>query len=97
MEYDPTSWEIQEDPYPVYRWLRDEAPVYHNPKMGFWALSRFQDIWDATLDWESYTSTYGQTLEKIDSPLPLMISMDPPQHTRVRRRTDRGEARRRRW
>lgn len=84
MEYDPTSWEIQENPYPVYRWLRDEAPVYHNEALNFWALSRFQDVWDATVDWESFTSTRGPTLEKVDSPLPLMISMDPPQHTRVR-------------
>jgi cytochrome P450 len=84
VEYDPTSWEIQENPYPVYRWLRDEAPVYHNEALNFWALSRFQDVWDATVDWESFTSTRGPTLEKVDSPLPLMISMDPPQHTRVR-------------
>lgn len=84
MEYDPTSWEIQEDPYPVYRWLRDEAPVYHNEKLGFWALSRFQDVWDATLDWKRFTSTAGPTLERIEGMLPVMISMDPPQHTRVR-------------
>lgn len=84
MEYDPTSWEIQENPYPVYRWLRDEAPVYCNEQMGFWALSRFEDVWDATLDWQTFTSTHGQTLEEVKSPLPIMISMDPPQHTRVR-------------
>lgn len=84
VEYDPTSWEIQEDPYPIYRRLRDEAPVYHDERMGFWALSRFQDVWDATLDWESFTSIHGQTLEKVTVPLPIMISMDPPQHTRVR-------------
>jgi cytochrome P450 len=52
--------------------------------MGFWALSRFEDVWDATLDWQSFTSTHGQTLEEVKSPLPIMISMDPPQHTRVR-------------
>ncbi len=84
MEYDPTSWEIQENPYPVYRWLRDEAPVYCNEQMGFWALSRFEDVWDATLDWQTFTSTHGPTLEEVKSPLPIMISMDPPQHTRVR-------------
>jgi cytochrome P450 len=84
VEYDPTSWEIQENPYPVYRWLRDEAPVYCNEQMGFWALSRFEDVWDATLDWQTFTSTHGQTLEEVKSPLPIMISMDPPQHTRVR-------------
>jgi cytochrome P450 len=84
VDYDPTSWEIQENPYPVYRWLRDEAPVYHNERLGFWALSRFQDVWDATLDWKSFTSTRGPTLEEVASPFPMMISMDPPQHTRVR-------------
>lgn len=85
MEYDPTSWEIQEDPYPVYRWLRDEAPVYHNGKLGFWALSRFEDVWNATLDWRSFTSTRGVTLERPTAqPLPLLITLDPPQHTRVR-------------
>jgi cytochrome P450 len=84
LEYDPTAWEIQEDPYPIYRRLRDEAPVYHNERMGFWALSRFQDVWNATLDWESFTSVHGQTLEKVSVPLPIMISMDPPRHTRVR-------------
>ena len=84
MEYDPTSWETQEDPYPIYRWLRDEAPVYHNERLRFWALSRFQDVWDATLDWKSFTSIHGQTLEKVTLPLPMMISMDPPRHTRVR-------------
>ena len=84
MEYDPTSWDTQEDPYPIYRWLRDEAPVYHNERLQFWALSRFQDVWDATLDWKSFTSIHGQTLEKVTLPLPMMISMDPPRHTRVR-------------
>lgn len=84
MEYDPTSWEIQEDPYPVYRWLRDEAPVYHNARLRFWAISRFDDVWNATLDWKSFTSTHGPTLEKTENALPVMISMDPPQHTRVR-------------
>lgn len=84
MEYDPTDWSTQIDPYPTYARLRDEAPVYHNEKMGFWALSRFEDVWDAHLDWETFSSAWGQTLEKTMTPLPLMISMDPPKHTRVR-------------
>ena len=45
--YDPTNWETQIDPYPIYARLREEAPVYHNEKLGFWALSRFEDVWDA--------------------------------------------------
>ena len=84
MEYDPTDWQTQIDPYDTYAWLREEAPVYHNEKMNFWALSRFEDVWDAHLDYETFSSKWGQTLEKTQTPLPLMISMDPPKHTRVR-------------
>jgi cytochrome P450 len=84
MEYDPTSWTIQEDPYPTYRWLREERPVYHNDRMGFFALSRFQDVWDATMNPGTFSSAYGLTIEKIESPLPLMITTDPPKHTRIR-------------
>lgn len=84
MQYDPTDWQTQIDPYPTYAWLRDEAPVYHNEKMNFWALSRFEDVWDAHLDFETFSSAWGQTLEKTMSPLPMMISLDPPKHTRVR-------------
>ena len=84
MQYDPTDWQTQIDPYPTYAWLREHAPVYQNEKMGFWALSRFEDVWDAHIDHETFSSAWGQTLEKTLTPLPLMISMDPPKHTRVR-------------
>ena len=50
MEYNPFARETQINPYPVYRWLRDEAPVYQNAEIGFWALSRFDDVLAAHLD-----------------------------------------------
>lgn len=84
MEYDPTDWETQIAPYETYEWLRENAPVYHNEKMNFWALSRFEDVWDAHADFDTFSSAWGQTLEKTVMPLPMMISMDPPKHTRVR-------------
>ena len=84
MHYDPTDWNTQIDPYATYAWLREEAPVYHNEELDFWALSRFEDVWDAHLDYETFSSAWGQTLEKVATPLPMMISMDPPKHTRVR-------------
>ncbi|HEM46203.1 MAG TPA: cytochrome P450, partial [Alphaproteobacteria bacterium] len=52
--YDPYSYELDLDPYPVYRRMRDEAPVYYNPELDFYALTRFQDCLDAFLDWETY-------------------------------------------
>jgi len=42
--YDPFSVAFQEAPFPVYRRLRDEAPVYRSEKWGFWALSRYDDV-----------------------------------------------------
>src|SRR4029453_10469340 len=44
MEFDPLSADFFDDPYDTYRWLRDEAPVHHNDRYGFWALSRFADV-----------------------------------------------------
>ena len=44
LDFDPYSYEIHEDPYPVYRRLRDEAPAYFNEKRNFWALSRYDDV-----------------------------------------------------
>ena len=90
INYDPTDWATQIEPYDTYRRLREEAPVYHNEELGFWALSRFEDVWDAHLDFETFSSAWGQTLEKVMSPLPLMISMDPPKHTRVRQLISRA-------
>ena len=85
--YDPFSYEIDEDPYPVYRWMRDEAPVYRNKEMGFYALTRFRDNLDAFIDKDSYTSTWSTSLEFMDQPHAgsgLMIWMDPPEHNRYR-------------
>src|SRR5204863_9418247 len=48
MELDPFSHEFHEDPYPVYRELRDNAPCYRNEKVGFYALSRYQDVLEAS-------------------------------------------------
>src|SRR5262249_24492235 len=61
--YDPFAYDIHEDPYPTYRRLREEAPAYHNPERGFWALSRYQDVYDAMHDWQTYSSADGVALE----------------------------------
>ena len=43
----------------MYKWMRDEAPVYHSEKWGFWALSRFEDVRAAALDPETYLQLRG--------------------------------------
>lgn len=87
MTYDPFSYEIDEDPYPVYRWMRDEAPAYYNAELDFFAFTRFQDNLDAFVDHETYSSNHGTSLEFMDEPKPdtgLIIYMDPPRHNRYR-------------
>jgi cytochrome P450 len=85
MEYNPYLFPVQHDPYPVYRWLRDEAPVYHNPDLGFWALSRFDDVRDAHVEASTYLSSHGVSLEGFDEGRDLLFNKDAPEHTWNRR------------
>jgi cytochrome P450 len=89
VDYNPYAHEVHDDPFPIYRRLRDEAPAYHNDELGFWALSRYDDVIEALHDWESFTSAEGITLEP-RSPLPMIITMDPPEHTKMRRLVSRA-------
>ena len=92
VDLNPFSREFQEDPYPVYRWLRDEAPCYHNAEIGFFALSRYGDVVEASQQPHVYSSVEGTTVERIDTRgmLPMMIHMDPPEHDVNRRLVSRA-------
>ena len=86
-EYDPYSYELDEDPYPAYRSMQDHAPVYYSEKHDFYALTRYQDCLDALMDFETYSSAYGTVLELMHGKpfeAPMIIFMDPPRQTRVR-------------
>src|SRR3954447_10124802 len=82
--YDPYDVEIYADPYPVFRRLRDEAPLYRNDVYGFYALSRFDDVKAAFGDPRTYSSAKGTMLETITSdftpPSGFFINEDPPLH-----------------
>ncbi len=85
VRYDPFSYEIHEDPYPIYRRLRDEAPAYFDAAHGFYALSRYADVHRALHDHETFSSAQGFLLEDIDDfTLPMLLGMDPPDHGRLR-------------
>jgi cytochrome P450 len=64
--------------------MRDEAPLYYNEKYDFWALSRFDDVDKAMLDWETYISGKGSVLELIRADIPIpsgsILFEDPPIH-----------------
>jgi cytochrome P450 len=84
--YSPFAYEIHEDPYPTYQRLRDEAPVYHNPDLDFWALSRFADVHAAMQDYETYSSAEGVSLEQSSTARPpMIIAMDPPRQQKLRK------------
>jgi cytochrome P450 len=93
-ELDPFSYAFHEDPYPVYHRLRDHHPVYENPRLGFYALSRFADVVAASLDHGTYSSARGTLVHEIDpamlAAMPMMIFMDPPQQTRLRKLVSRA-------
>src|SRR4029453_8117980 len=89
----PLSADYFDDPYDTYRRLRDEAPVYHNERMGFYALSRFADVVVAHRDWQTFPSTHGLTLDQLTGVTPVspsLIMMDPPEHDRLRKLVGRA-------
>jgi len=83
--YDPFDVEIDADPYPTFARLRDEAPVYYNERHDFWALSRYDDVEKALVDWRTFSSARGDILEVIQANVPLpsgvVLFEDPPLHT----------------
>src|SRR6202034_638778 len=82
--YDPYDFEIDTDPYPVWKRLRDEAPLYYNENHDFYALSRFDDVKSCSTDWGTYISGKGSVLELIKSgmeiPPGVILFEDPPAH-----------------
>ncbi len=85
LSYDPYNPEIAADPYPVYRRLREEAPLYFNSQYEFYAVSRFDDVQQAFRDRETFSSARGAVLEVIKAnpaiPPAVLLFQDPPIHT----------------
>jgi cytochrome P450 len=87
IDYDPFADAVIRDPQPFYRRLRDEAPACWLPKYDAWAISRFQDVWDASSHPAFSTArgtTPAQVLTKDQPVTPMLNVMDPPAHTRLR-------------
>ncbi len=93
--YDPYAYEIHEDPYPTYARLREEAPLYHNEELGFWALSRHADVMEGFRDHERLSSAHGVSLDPAASGpnahrTMSFLAMDPPMHGRMRGLVSKG-------
>src|SRR5436305_8192148 len=87
LSYDPFAADTIADPYPWYRRLQDEAPVYHQEALDFWVLSHYEDVLAGTRAHGSLSSAEGVVYTR--APIPMMLFMDPPDHTRLRRLVSR--------
>ncbi len=90
--YDPFDVEVDRTVHDVWKRMREEQPVYWNERYGFYALSRFQDVWDAYHETATFSSTHGVQLETLDAPIafPSVIFMDPPEHGVMRKLVSRA-------
>jgi cytochrome P450 len=92
-EYDPTRPDFQLDPYPLFKTLRDEYPLYHNERLRFYALSRYDDVMAAAADGALFANGVDHYPDPEADPSELMprwmmdfglFYMDPPRHDRLR-------------
>src|SRR6266700_1824248 len=84
VNYDPYDVGINADPYPVFKRLREEAPLYYNEEYDFFAVSRYEDVERGLKDRETFISGRGGVLELIKSGMEIppgtVIFEDPPTH-----------------
>jgi cytochrome P450 len=92
---DPYDYDFHEDPYPYYKRLRDEAPLYRNEELKFWALSRHQDVWQGFRNSTSLSNRDGVSLDPVSrgphaSKTMSFLAMDDPAHLRLRTLVSKG-------
>jgi len=93
IDFNPYSYETHEDPYPTYRALREHAPLYRNDTLGFWALSRYDDVLAGFKDTATFSNAQGVALERMGgdaSAAASFLAMDPPRHDQMRALVSRG-------
>ena len=92
---DPYNYDFHEDPYPYYQRLRDEAPLYHNTDLGFWALSRHADVLAGFRNSTTLSNKFGVSLDPASrgphaSKTMSFLAMDDPDHLRLRTLVSKG-------
>ena len=92
---DPYDYDFHEDPYPYYKKLRDEAPLYRNEELGFWALSRHADTHQGFRNSTTLSNRFGVSLDPASrgphaSKTMSFLAMDDPAHLRLRTLVSKG-------
>ena len=92
---DPYDYDFHEDPYPYYRRLREEAPLYRNDKLKFWALSRHSDVLQGFRNSTTLSNRFGVSLDPISRNLDAhkvmsFLALDDPAHLRLRTLVSKG-------
>ncbi|CAM4196072.1 Cytochrome P450 130 [Mycobacterium basiliense] len=95
LDLDPYDYDFHEDPYPYYRRLRDEAPLYHNRELGFWALSRHRDVHHGFRNSTTLSNRDGVSLDPVSrgphaAKTMSFLAMDDPAHLRLRALVSKG-------
>ncbi len=92
---DPYDYEFHENPYPTYRRLRDEAPLYRNDELNFWALTRHADVHQGFRNSTALSNKLGVSLDPISRTPEAyrtmsFLAMDDPGHLRLRTLVSKG-------
>ncbi|MDG5805285.1 cytochrome P450 [Streptomyces ossamyceticus] len=82
--FNPLSAEMIADPYPVYRRLREQAPVYWHQQLGAWLLTRFTDCQAVLRDSERFAADFRRVGIPTPETLLSLQTLDPPTHTPLR-------------
>ena len=93
--FDPYDYGYHEDPYPIYAALREQAPVYRNDELGFWALSRHEDVLAAFRASDVFSNADGVSLDPAATGPQAQrtmsfLAMDDPRHFRMRSLVTKG-------
>jgi len=86
--FDPFSEQAHRDPYPAYAAMRAEHPVYHQPELDLWFVSRYDDVNVLVNDWETFTLEFGDDIDATSSLILQegnLLENDPPRHRVLRR------------
>jgi hypothetical protein len=95
LQLNPYDYAFHEDPYPTFQRLRDEAPVYHNDELNFWALSRHGDVLKGFRNSTALSNSLGVSLDPISRTpdahkVMSFLAMDDPGHLRLRTLVSKG-------